>query len=132
MNPDQQVPEPSVPVVTPTPSSIPGVDLLVDLPGDTDLFCGPNQDLLIFQDGSGFDLVFDFDPSDTGDIIAIEGNVNGTGLAAVDQLAVSDTESGAVVDLGGGNAIFLAGVSSSDLDATDFAILPPIDSSTFV
>jgi hypothetical protein len=132
MNPDQLAPEPSVPVVTPTPTETPGVDVLVDLPGDTDLYCGPNQDQLIFQDGSGVDLVFDFDPSDTGDTIAIEGDVNGTGLASVDQLAVSDSEHGAVVDLGGGNAIVLAGVFSSDLDVTDFAIFPPIDSSAFV
>ena len=109
-NPDQLAPEPPVPVVTPTPSPTPGVDVLVDLAGDTDLYCGANQDLLIFQDGSGLDLVFDFDPSDTGDTIAIEGNVNGTGLASVDQLAVSDSEHGAVIDLGGGNGILLAGV----------------------
>jgi hypothetical protein len=126
------MPGPSVPVVEPTPSGTPGVDVLVDLPGDTDLHCGPNQDLLVFQDGSGVDYVYDFDPSDTGDVIGIEANVNETGLESVDQLAIADTQDGAAIDLGGGNGILLVGVHASDLDATDFAILPPIDSSALV
>jgi hypothetical protein len=112
-------------VVTPVATQTPGVDSLVDLPGDTDLYCGPNQDLLFFGDGSGVDYVFDFDPSDTGDLITIASNVNGSGLQSAEQLVISDTEYGAVVDLSGGNAILLAGVSMAQLDPTDFAIVDP-------
>lgn len=128
-NPSQPMPESSVPVVTPTPGPNPGVDVLVDLPGDTDLYCGPNPDQLFFQDGSGIDYVFDFDPSDTGDQIFIEADVNGTGLGSIDQLVINDTEYGAAVDLGGGNGILLVGVYTSDLDPTDFGIFSPTDSS---
>ncbi len=116
---------PTTPQVTPVATGTPGVDALTDLPGDTELYCGPNQDFLLFQDGSGLDLVFDFDPSDNGDTIAIEQNINGSDLWSVDQLAITDTEYGAVVDLGGGNGFLLAGISSAQLDATDFAIHQP-------
>jgi hypothetical protein len=105
--------------------------IVLDQPGDTDLYGGPNQDIFVFQDGSGFDLVFGFDPSDTGDVITIDANVNGTGLESVDQLAVIDTEYGALVDLGGGNAFVLADVSLSQLDPSDFTVVPPIDSGSF-
>lgn len=117
---------PAIPLVTPVASGNPGLDLLVDLPGDTDLQCGVNQDVLLFQGGSGFDLVFGFDPTDGGDVIAIEENVNGTLLQSVEDIVLFDTEVGALVDLGGGNAFLLAGVSAQDLDANDFVIHPSI------
>jgi hypothetical protein len=121
----------TIPVVTPVATGTPGVDALVDLPGDTDLYCGLNQDLLLFGDGSGVDYVFNFDPSDTGDVIAIASNVNGSGLQSVEQLAISDTASGAVVDLSGGNSILLLGVSAAALDVTDFAVVDPASASLF-
>lgn len=117
---------PQVPVVTPMATGTPGVDAVIDLAGDTDLQCGMNQDFVLFQHGSGFDLVFGFDPSDTGDTIAIEANVNGSGLASVEQIAISDTQYGALVDLGGGNGFLLDGVSLAQLDASDFTIHPEI------
>jgi hypothetical protein len=131
--PDPTSPPP-IPVVTPAPTATPGVDILDDLPGDTDLYCGPNQDVLFFHSGNGIDYVYNFDPSDTGDLLVIDANVNGTALQSVDQLSIFDSDLGAVVDLGldFNNGILLVGVSTSDLDATDFAILPPIDSNSFV
>lgn len=116
----------TIPVVTPTPTGTAGVDVLVDLAGDTDLYCGENQDFVLFQHGSGFDIVYGFDPSDTGDVIAIETNVNNSGLAAVDGIVISDTEHGAWVDLGGDNGFLLDGVSLAELDDTDFSIHPEI------
>ncbi|MCW2239676.1 hypothetical protein [Azospirillum canadense] len=117
--------QPSIPEVTPVATQTPGVDAVVDLPGDTDLYCGPNHDLLLFGGGNGLDIVYGFDPSDSGDLIAIAGNVNGSGLQSVEQLVISDTQYGALVDLSGGNAILLDGVHMAQLDPTDFAIFDP-------
>jgi hypothetical protein len=121
---------PVIPIVNPISTPTPGLDVVLDQAGDTDLYCGANQDLLFFEDGSGFDLVFNFDASDTGDTIVIDQNINGNDFWSVDQLAVSDTEYGALVDLGGGNGFLLAGVSSAQLDALDFAIQPSPDFAT--
>lgn len=119
-------PGPAVPVVTPVASNTPGTDLLIDPAGSADLYCGPNQDFVLFQHFSGFDYVYGFDPSDTGDVIAIEQNVNGSGLTAVDQLTITDTETGAMISLGDGNTFLLSGVGAGQLDAGDFMIVPEI------
>lgn len=119
-------PATGVPVVTPVASDTPGADLLIDPAGGADLYCGPNQDFILFQHFSGFDYVYGFDPSDAGDVIAIEQNVNGSGLTSVHQLAVADTETGAMISLGDGNTFLLSGVGAAELDAGDFTIVPEI------
>lgn len=116
-----------IPIVEPMPSGTPGIDLVMDQTGDTDLYCGTNQDVVLFQDASGFDLVFGFDPSDSGDMLAIEENVNDGGVWSVDQLAISDTDNGAYVDLGGGNGFLVVDVAMADLDASDFLIHPQLE-----
>ena len=113
---------PNVPVVTPTPGGPSGFDLLADVRGNTQLHCGPNSDFLAFRDGSGVDRVFNFDPSNSGDVIAISRNINGSGITSVEQIRVMDNAAGAVIDLGAGNGICLVGVPSSQLDASDFFI----------
>jgi hypothetical protein len=115
-----------VPVVDPVVGDTPGYAQVTDLTGDTILNCGPNQDFVLFQHDSGFDLVLGFDPSDTGDVIAIEANVNGTGLETFEQLDIQDTEVGALVNLGANDSFLLVGVSLEQLDSTDIYIHPEI------
>ena len=55
----------------------------------------------------------------------VAAGINGTGIDSADDLLgrLSQTEDGAVLDLGGGNAVLLFGVSASAVTASDFDIV---------
>ncbi|MBR0681718.1 calcium-binding protein [Roseomonas eburnea] len=101
-----------------------GKDLLVGGAGADTLLGGAGADTLAgqggadtfyFESGFGRDVVLDFRPGD--DVIAIQANINGTGINSADDLAdrISSSGTGAVIDLGDGDQIKLVGVSSEDL-----------------
>lgn len=117
--------KPQIPSLVTAPTGVPGIDGLIDPPGDTYLNCGPNQDVLLFQSGSGFDWVFGFDPSEGGDMLLIEENINGSGGSEI-LLQILDTERGAFVNLGGGNGFILFGVGADQIDASDFGLATPV------
>ncbi|BDG71949.1 calcium-binding protein [Roseomonas fluvialis] len=92
-----------------------GKDTLAGGTGDDTLTGGAAEDTFFFESGFGRDVVLDFRPGD--DVIAIKSNINGTGITSTGQLAdrISSDDTGAVIDLGGGDQIKLVGVSSEDL-----------------
>mgnify|MGYP000235062559 CR=1 FL=1 len=79
-------------------------------------------DTFVFGASSGYDYVFNFHAG--VDAIQIAANVNGTGIAtAADVLArATAVGSDTLIDLGGGNAIHLSGVTLDSLSADDFVI----------
>lgn len=97
-----------------------GDDLLKGGAGDDTLSGGAGDDTFHFDTASGQDTVRDFDGGDTVEIAA---GLNGTGIQSFDDLAISDTDQGAEVDLGDGNAVLIEGVSASDLSSSDFSIV---------
>lgn len=96
-----------------------GSDTLSGGPGDDTLTGGRGPDLFQFRaaDGAATDLVQDFAPG--VDRISLSGFA---GIADFGDLTVTDTASGALVDLGGGRRILLSVVESADLSAADFGL----------
>jgi Ca2+-binding RTX toxin-like protein len=88
--------------------------------GNDLLVGGAGADLFVFGSGSGSDVIVGFDQA--LDQIVIEKNVNGGPIqsAADLQSHISDSANGAVIDLGAGNNIVVAGVHQADLRPNDF------------
>jgi Ca2+-binding RTX toxin-like protein len=95
---------------------------LLDGGADNDiLFGGEGTDYFAFGSGSGAeDKIYDFDLA--SDYILIQPNVNESGLRSFEDLKgrITDTDEGARIDLGEGNAVMIAGVSAADLREIDF------------
>jgi Ca2+-binding RTX toxin-like protein len=103
-----------------------GKDILSGGAGNDTLVGGNGDDLFVFADNSGADTVVDFTTTGTVDTLQIARGVNGSGVSGFSDLrdAIADNVDGnAVIDLGGGNAITLIGVRSTDLSANDFAFV---------
>lgn len=94
----------------------PGADSLDGGKGKDTLSGGDGPDTFVFADKTSVDTVDDFDPgTDRLDLTDVFGSAK-KALAAAD-----DNGSGnAVFDLGGGDKVKLAGVSTSDLSVEDF------------
>jgi Ca2+-binding RTX toxin-like protein len=92
-----------------------GNDTLSGGAGNDTLTGGAGTDTFYFESGFGRDVVLDFRPGD--DVIAIKADINGSGITSTGQLAdrISSDDTGAVINLGGGDKIKLVGVSSEDL-----------------
>lgn len=100
-----------------------GDDTLSGGVGNDTLSGGDGNDAFYFASGSGEDAVLD--DLATGDLIFIAHDINGTGIATADDVLarLSDDANGeAVLDLGNGNAVTFAGISSSSLTASQFDI----------
>lgn len=100
-----------------------GDDTLSGGAGNDTLSGGDGNDAFFFASGGGDDAVLD-DPT-TGDLIYIARGINGTGIASADDVLarLSDNANGeAVLDLGDGNTVTFAGISTSSLTATQFDI----------
>jgi Ca2+-binding RTX toxin-like protein len=103
--------------------ALPEGNILIGDAGNDVLYAGTGSDAFLFGHGSGIDVIAGFDPSDTGDLIAIQANVNNTGIQTQYDLHIVDTGFGAMVDLGAGNGVLLYGVALAQLDPTDFAVI---------
>ena len=59
------------------------------------------------------------------DVIQVAANINGTGIDSADDLLgrLSQTADGAVLDLGGGSAVLLFGISVSAVTTGNFDIV---------
>ncbi len=87
--------------------------------GVDEMWGGGGSDAFVIYDNSNNDTIYDFS---TGDRIVIKTDVNGSGIeTAADALArVTQMGDDAVLDLGGGNTLTLAGFQSSSLNEQDF------------
>ena len=94
-----------------------GNDTLIGGAGDDILSGGAGLDRFVFIGGDGLDRINGF--SLTEDVLQIAANINGTGIAGSADVAgrLSETEAGVVVDLGGGNAALLSGLTVADVGA---------------
>ena len=96
----------------------------VDL-GDDALYGRAGADVFAFGNGSGRDVIEDFDPRGEGDRIAVSALINGTTIEDSADIAarVGTSPEGALVQLGGNNVILLRNYFPADLVASDFLIL---------
>jgi Ca2+-binding RTX toxin-like protein len=101
-----------------------GDDRLVGGAGDDRLYGGSGADLFAFDSASGRDLVMDFQATGAGrDVIAIERNVNGSGVTDYASLMAhaQDGATGVFLDLGGGNGVTLLDVHVANLTSDLFS-----------
>jgi serralysin len=101
-----------------------GDDKLVGGAGDDRLYGGSGADLFAFDSGSGRDLIMDFEATGPGhDVIAVERNVNGSGVTDFASLMAraQDDAAGVFLDLGGGNGVTLLDVHAASLAADLFS-----------
>ncbi len=95
-----------------------GNDTLIGGAGSDVLVGGAGDDLFVFGNGDGTDTVADFAPGhdiiDISQVSAIDSFAQL--LAATNDDAIGNT----VIDLGGGNTLFLSGVTESQLHTNDF------------
>ncbi len=101
-----------------------GADSLFGGGADDNITTGTGADALFFANDHGDDTVTDFDASE--DTLFLTNTVTDfTDLTSV-QAAASATTVGGVtgllIDTGGGNSVFLQGMSSSDLSASNLAL----------
>lgn len=92
-----------------------GNDFLAGNAGADSLAGQSGEDTFYFESGFGRDVVLDFRPGE--DVIAIQANINGSGITSADDLVsrISSDDTGAVINLGNGDQIKLVGVSTEDL-----------------
>jgi Ca2+-binding RTX toxin-like protein len=101
-----------------------GDDRIVGGGGDDRLYGGAGADSFAFDSRSGSDLIMDFNAKGAGhDVIAIQKNVNGSGivdfaslLSHIQNIGTTDVR----IDLGGGASIGLFDVRAADLSASLF------------
>ncbi len=90
--------------------------------GDDWLFGNAGFDFFIFGNNSGNDVIGDYNTFQ--DLVWIASNANGSGITDVAGALsrLSDSASGALLDLGGGNTVLFDGLTVADLGSDDFAI----------
>jgi len=87
--------------------------------GDDTLAGGAGADRFFFFSAEGDDLVLDFNGAE-GDMLMVEEDVNGTGVATFAQLQTritSDGAGGSLIDLGAGNSVHVLGVAPGTFTA---------------
>lgn len=91
--------------------------------GDDLLVGGDGFDRFVFTSNSGADTISDF--TYFTDYLAIQSNINGTGIASFSDVAGRATQSGTdvIIDLGDGNSITLTNYSTSSLISADVLIV---------
>lgn len=106
-----------------------GRDVLNGKGGNDEMWGGPNTDIFVFDEGSGQDLIHDFNQGNN--IVgstAVEHDlidVQDYGLAdwtALKSLISDDSSGDAVIRLTASDTITLQGVRTADLHATDFIV----------
>lgn len=96
--------------------------------GNDTLLGGEGMDRFAFADGSGQDRIADYDPTG-GDVIRLEvgpdGLLNGVAIASFADIQerLTDGPDGAILDLGDGNSVTIAGIAKDQLPVDDFMII---------
>jgi serralysin len=89
--------------------------------GGDDTFTGGNgADTFIFQSGHGDDTVTDFDVDD--DILQLDQTVTDFTSTADVEAASTAQDGGVMIDLGGGNSVFLDGLALDDVSEIEFVL----------
>ncbi|MBH5400024.1 hypothetical protein HZZ13_19845 [Bradyrhizobium sp. CNPSo 4010] len=106
-----------------------GRDVLNGGGGNDQIWGGPNNDLFVFNAGSGQDVINDFDQGNAaGGSTAAEHDVidlqdyDLSGWSALKSLIGDDGSGNAVIHLASDDTITLNGIHAADLKATDFII----------
>ncbi len=99
-----------------------GSDVIYGGSGDDVIDTGSGSDELIFTSGHGDDVVTDF--STSNDLLDLSGTTtNFTSAAGVQAAATNTTvsgEAGVMIDTGGGDSIFLIGLTTANLATVDY------------
>ncbi len=105
-----------------------GNDTIFGEGGNDTMTGGGGADRFAIRSGEDVDLIKDFNPGQ-GDRIAIQPNINGTGVDTFAELQPRMTAQGndTVIDLGGGNLLIVQGVAPSAITAgnVDFFLNAP-------
>jgi serralysin len=96
-----------------------GSDTLYGNLGNDLLTGGDGFDRIYITSNGGNDTITDF--TYFPDYLAIQSNINGSGIASVADVIARATQSGAdvVIDLGGGNSVTLSSYSTTSLNSLD-------------
>ena len=101
-----------------------GFDRIDGGAGNDELFGNFNADTFVFGNGHGVDTIRDFEALNAFERIDLSGVTALSGFetytAYAGSGAVGAVAGGVLLDTGGGNSIFLAGVTLADLDDGDF------------
>jgi hypothetical protein len=107
-------------------------DLLVSSTA-SEIFVGlGGADHFVFADAAGVDVIKDFTPGTSGDVLTLllgsgdTDGFNGTGVDTVAEALAKGVQQGSdtVFDFGAGNTIRLVGVTLGDLTSDNFEIMP--------
>ena len=99
----------------------------------SELFVGlAGADHFVIPDGAGVDVIKDFTPGASGDVLTLllgsndTDGLNGTGVDTVAEALAKGSQQSAdtVFDFGGGNTVRLVGVTLGDLTAANFEVMP--------
>ncbi len=101
-----------------------GNDIVNGDAGNDTLTGGADDDVFVIDAGNGADVITDFTlGADKIDLTAI-------GINAIEDLSLSDTAAGVVIDLGDGNQITLEGRTAAELGNDDFVLADNIVTGT--
>ncbi|WP_417465374.1 M12 family metallopeptidase [Kordiimonas sp.] len=99
-----------------------GSDVIYGGSGDDVIDTGSGSDELIFTSGHGDDVVTDF--STSNDLLDLSGTTTNFTSAADVQAAATNTtvsgDAGVMIDTGGGDSIFLIGLTTTNLATVDY------------
>ena len=102
-----------------------GADILAGNRANDQLFGGTGADIFVFNSNGATDVIGDLNIAE-GDLIRVQANLNGTGIATADDVLLrvtADAAGNAVIDLGAGNSVQLVGVAPGQLSASSFEVL---------
>ena len=95
-----------------------GDDTLWGCGGDDILTGGDGADVFAFRNATGNDTITDFDADEDSLSFGVNTGMSSKAeVTAAASDAITAGESGVLIDLGGGESIFLTGLSVSDLSA---------------
>ena len=97
-----------------------GTDLVFGAQGNDTLFGGPDSDVFYYRGGDGTDLLADFVPGPTADVIDLIGTQFGSFAQVQQSLSFDPSTNSTVLRFNDGNYLIIANVTPSQLDASDF------------